>query len=392
MRIVLTSFGSTGDVQPFLALAVELRRCGHQPILACSPNFAVRAHEIGVEFAPIGPQLDSAVIRAVITQQSEMTSVTEQVSHFIRVIVPYIPRMFQELKEVCRDAHVLISSPYQPASRMVHDQSRCPFISVHLAPFATVGSKELRDVTAKPINAVRASEGLPPLSDPMGADSVSSILALYAVSRYILRPPVNWQSHQKITGFLFLDSEGWEPDPGLRDFLAKGPPPVVVSFGSVVHESPDAITELLLKAIDMVRCRAIIQHGWSGLARIKLPPNVYATSFVPHGWLFPKASCIVHHGGAGTTAAALRAGVPSVVVPHTLDQPIWAEVARAFGCCGGVLPYRQISAERLAEAIERTRDEARYRLRASEIASKIRAEQGVRSACIEINRVLADGC
>jgi sterol 3beta-glucosyltransferase len=390
MRAVLTSFGTTGDVQPLLALAIELRDHGHTPVLACSPNYAARVEQLGLAFAPLGPQLARGALREMSTQMLNAASPDEQVRRFLDATLSALPDMFGALQGICRQADVLISTPFQLAGRMVHETSGIPFVSVHFSQFGALGNKAVRDISAPPINQYRAEVGLPPLPDPLSADAVSPQLALYAVSPRLLRRPASWPEHHHVTGFFFLD-EGWQPDADLAEFIAAGPEPIVVSFGSMMHQDPEALTELMLAAIEQTGRRAIVQHGWSGLARRALPPHVRAIDFAPHSWLLPRAACVVHHGGAGTTAAALRAGVPAVIVPHTLDQPIWAEFARALGCAGAVIPLAQLSAERLAAALVKTLGTPRYRAAAAAMGEQIRAERGVQAARELIERLVTTG-
>jgi UDP:flavonoid glycosyltransferase YjiC (YdhE family) len=388
LRAVLTSFGSTGDAQPFLALAAELRRRGHRPVLALSPNFAPHAEQLGLEFAPLGPELRLADIRGVITTQLAMSNPIDQARHFLETVMPIMPGIFHQLREICRTADVVISSPHQFAGRMVHEAIDIPLVSVHLSHFGALGSRDLRDASAPVINEFRAREGLPPLHDPLTVDAVSTQLALYAVSRFILRRPVQWPAQRHVTGFFYLEDEQWQPPAPLVEFMAAGEPPVVITFGSVVHDDPDALTRLVLEVIAAAKCRAIVQHGWSGLARQPLPDNVYAAGYTPHSWLFPQAACVVHHGGAGTTAAALRAGVPTVVIPHTLDQPIWAEFARALGCAASVIPYPQLTSRKLSEGITKCLSVNRYRQAAAKLGEQVRTEQGVLTACQLIEQLV----
>jgi UDP:flavonoid glycosyltransferase YjiC (YdhE family) len=289
--------------------------------------------------------------------------------------------MFRQLREACRGADALISPPFQLAARMVHEVDRLPFISVHFSPFGAKSNKASREVSAPLVNAYRRQEGLPPLEDPLGADGASPQLALYPVSQHVFRAPAQWPAHHRITGYFYFDEETWQPDPQLVRFVEAGPPPVVISFGSMPNQNPEALTDLVLEAISRVGCRAVLQHGEAGLGRGRtLPENVYAAGFLPHRWLFPRAACIVHHGGAGTTAAAFRAGIPAVIVPHFLDQPIWGEYARALGCASAVIQHKQLTAERLGIALTRALSEERYRRAAARLGEKIRAENGVETA------------
>ncbi|HEX8336240.1 MAG TPA: nucleotide disphospho-sugar-binding domain-containing protein, partial [Pyrinomonadaceae bacterium] len=303
-----------------------------------------------------------------------------QALHFVNTIVPAVPSIFGDLLEVCREADVIVSSPHQITGRMVHEKLNIPYATVHLSQFGGAGSKHLREASAPILNRCREREGLPPLHDPLTADAVSAQLALYAVSKCIVRQKANAPT-QHVTGFFYLEEKDWRPDPALAEFVSGDAACVVVTFGSVVHGDPEKVTDIVVEALNAVGCRGVIQRGWSGLARRDLPAHLLAVDFVPHDWLFKRASCVVHHGGAGTTAAALRAGVPSVIVPHTLDQPIWAEFARALGCAGGVIPFNRLTAENLAAAISATLNNPAHRQAAQKTSAFIGNEDGVQTAC-----------
>jgi sterol 3beta-glucosyltransferase len=389
MRAVLTSLGSMGDIQPLIALAVELRSHGHHPILALAPYFGPYVHRHGLQFVPIGPDLNYPEL-----QRNENTAVRQGsdlfnlMSDHLEILRSMLPQMFSELRDICYDADVLISGQLQLASRMIHDLTHIPFVSIQTNHFGGRQQPVARQAIASVINQFRAQYGLSPISDPIYTDGNSPQLALYVISRYFRPPAVNWPEHYHVTGFFFLDDELWKPDASLLEFIESGPPPVVISFSSITHEAPDAMTGILLEAIRIAGCRAIIQRGWSGLAKDKTPPNVMAVDFVPHTWLFKRASCVVHHGGAGTTAAAIYGGAPAVIVPHIGDQPLWAELARDLGCAAFVIPFHEMTAERLGEAIATTLATPKYYRNVALVAENICAEQGVVEARRLIERLI----
>lgn len=147
---------------------------------------------------------------------------------------------------------------------------------------------------------------------------------------------------------------------------------------------------MFLQAIQHAGCRAIVQHGWTQLAKDRqLPDTVYAIDYLPHNWVFPRISCLVHHGGGGTTAAALRAGIPTVVIPSNPGVFPWAQSANSLGCCGAVIPYREVGAEKLGAAIARTLANPVYGRRAKEIGRLIQEENGVQTACALIQEFMA---
>jgi len=389
MRGVITNFGSAGDVHPYLALIMEMNRRGHQIAFAFSPHFGPWIERYGVEFIPIGPnfeQMQYDIITTVVSTPNIDNSAGHMYSLF-GPLVAALPQMYQELNEACRNADVLISGPLQPASRVIHELTGIPFVSIQEAHFGGGGTPAYQQATTALINPFRAQYKLPSLRHPLTHDANSPQLALYAISRHVLPPPPDWPRHYHMTGYFFFDDESFEPDPRLVEFLAAGEPPIVISFGSMTHDDPQAVTDLLLRAVEIVGCRAIIQQGWSGLGGRAVPPHVYIAPFIPHAWLFPRVSCVVHHGGPGTVAATFRAGVPSIFVPHTFDQPIWASLAYDLGTVPPI-PILELTADRLATAINLTITDPHYRRVAGELRAKIQSEDGVETAAELIEKLV----
>jgi UDP:flavonoid glycosyltransferase YjiC (YdhE family) len=337
----------------------------------------------------VGPELSLEELRAIATPQLSLTTAAEQAGHFIRSIQPHVLPMFEELKHICANADLLVGPPFHLASRMVRDSSGTPWASLHFSPFGAYGSKDVQRATATTVNQCRAMAGLPPIGDPLGAESPSPDLALYAVSSLLIRRPAAWPSHHHVVGFYFLDEPDWPPNPDLIDFLQSGAPPILIDFGSAMHCDPDAVTRLLVDAVEAAGCRAILQQGWSGLGRIALPECLQSIGFAPHSWLLPRVACVVHHGGAGTTAATLRAGVPSIVIPHLGDQPMWAQYASGFGCAHPPIPYRSLTSKRLAAAIRRVLAQPSFGTAAKSVGARLRAEDGVGRSCELLEALVA---
>jgi sterol 3beta-glucosyltransferase len=273
---------------------------------------------------------------------------------------------------------------------MVHETSGIPFVSVQFSHFGGGGSHALQQASAALINPFRAQIGLGPLRDPLTIDANSPQLAIYAMSRHVRPPQEDWPSHYHMTGYFFLDDERWEPEPELVDFMEGGDRPIAISFGSMTHGDPAWLTNLLLEAVRLAGCRAIIQQGWSGLGKGQLPKRVLTTGYVPHHWLFSRASCIVHHGGGGTAGAVFRSGAPSVFVPHgyLYDQAYWAVFAHELGCAYQPIPIFMLTAERLATAIRSIREGPDYYFNANELAKLIQSERGVELARRLIEQLL----
>jgi sterol 3beta-glucosyltransferase len=377
MRVVLATYGTTGDIQPLLALAAALLSRGHTLKFGAPPDFAARIRKLGFDFAPLGPPMDPRELREVYGRASLTGDVVQHVQRTLPLVIRDAPQMIEELSEACIGADALIALPYQLAGRIVHDLQGIPLISVHLSPFGGY-SRRFASESARLINELRACYALEALADPLGADGGSSLLALYAVSPELFRRPRHWPKHHHMTGFFFLDEET-APEPRLERFLTGGEKPVVISFGSVLHQAPAQLAAIVSDAIRRAGRRAIVQQGWTSL-RLSVPDqDVLLVDVVPHHWLFKRAACVVHAGGAGTTAATLRAGLPCVVVPHVLDQFLWATLIRERGCAADVIPFAELTADRLSRAIRQALD-SECRSAAARFAERIASEDGVSTA------------
>ncbi len=296
--------------------------------------------------------------------------------------------MYGQLLHVCATADLLISGGFQPIGRMVHEMTNIPFVSVQLAHFGGTGVAAFQELLATSVNPFRARLGLAPLTNVIYSDANSPQLALYAISRHVLLPPAGWPPHYHMTGYFFLDDESWQPDAGLVEFLGAGEPPVVITFSSMVYKDSAAMSELICEAIDQARCRAIILAGWGGLAASAASDRIYTTNFVPHHYLFPKASCVIHASGAGTTAEVFRSGAPNIFVPHTVEQLIWARLAESGGFSVATIPFLQLTAENLARSIRTALENPAYRQKTAALSAKIQAEQGVGKARLLIDDLL----
>ena len=187
-----------------------------------------------------------------------------------------------------------------------------------------------------------------------------------------------WPGNVETTGFWFLDDgAAWTPPPALARFLDDGPAPVYVGFGSMAFLDRGATLDAVMGALEKTRARAVISAGWGGLKRDRLPESALGLDEAPHDWLFPRMAAIVHHGGAGTTGAALRAGKPSVVTPFIVDQFPWARLLHSRGLAPAPLPHRALTADSLAAAIETALNDAAMRRRAGDMGARVRAEDGV---------------
>jgi UDP:flavonoid glycosyltransferase YjiC (YdhE family) len=158
------------------------------------------------------------------------------------------------------------------------------------------------------------------------------LLTLQAYSPHVVPHADDWPTSVHTTGFMFLEEQhSWEPPPALVDFLNSGDQPICIGFGSMIGNNLENITRIVVEAIQMSGRRAVMLSGWAGIGDVELGNNIYRVEAAPHEWLFPRVSTVVHHGGAGSTASSLRAGLPTIIVPHLGDQPFWGQRVYALG-------------------------------------------------------------
>ncbi len=383
MNVLLTNFGTAGDIVPLLALARELRAAGHDTVMACATSHAPFVASQGIAYAEVGPDLrdeQTAINQRWIEDESASAS-TADMHTLLAPLARAIPETYETLRALARRADVLISGPAQPAARMVHETTAVPFVSVQFSNFGGIGTPALQAATAALINPFRARLRLQPLANPVTLDANSPQLALYAMSRHLLPRPPAWPAHLHIVGFFFLDQPDWLPDPALRAFLDAGDPPAIFSFGSMPHTEPSRILALIDEAAARAGVRAVIQQAASD-PDARVGPNLHIIGFAPHAWLFSRAGCVVHHGGAGTAAAAFRAGKPTVFVPHgaIFDQTYWAQLSRDHGCSGEPMPFQALTAPRLAASLRECLDRDDRRHNAARIGLQVQMEHGVQTA------------
>ena len=201
---------------------------------------------------------------------------------------------------------------------------------------------------------------------------------LLACSPTIIPCPDDWSaSHIHIPGYFFLDTPNtFQPPAALVDFLSNSEPPICVTFGSMIHCHADRIYRTILDAISQTENRGVILTGWGGLRELALPGNIFVTESVPHDWLFSQCKAVIHHGGAGTTAAGLRVGVPNIVVPFAADQPFWGARVRAIGAGPKATHVKKLTAEKLITALTEAGGK-NIRNGAQATGRMIRAEDGV---------------
>lgn len=281
--------------------------------------------------------------------------------------------------------HLMFTMPWSPTQNFCHPLANIQSsnVAANMTNFMSYAMVELMtwQGLGDIINRFR--------SNVLGLDPVSLIWApgmltrlrvpyTYCWSPALIPKPKDWGQHISISGFYFLSlASSFVPDPELAAFLAAGPPPVYIGFGSIVVDDPNAMTKLIFDAVKRTGVRALVSKGWGGLGAdaLGIPDGVYMLGNVPHDWLFKHVSCVVHHGGAGTTAAGVALGRPTVIVPFFGDQPFWGNMIASAGAGPPPIPYKELTGEKLAAAILEALKPTSLE-RAQELGEKIRSEKG----------------
>ncbi len=215
------------------------------------------------------------------------------------------------------------------------------------------------------------------------------IPVLYCYSQHVVPVPADWDASAHVTGYWWLDDlNDWQPPADLQAFLNAGDAPVYVGFGSMIAESPEKTTRIVMEALQRSGQRGVIASGWGGLRPADVPANIFMLKEAPHEWLFPRMSAVVHHGGAGTTAAGLRAGKPTIICPFIADQPFWGNQIARLGVGTAPIPQKQLSVDPLAAAIRSAATDPTMRQRAADLGVRLQMETGTANALDVIEQIL----
>jgi UDP:flavonoid glycosyltransferase YjiC (YdhE family) len=419
MRILISTIGSRGDVQPFLALAVGLQQASHHVILAAPYNFAEWINSYGVEAYPIQFNPQEFLQQPEIKAATKSRNVLRQLRLMREVLGPKMVEALEEFGRAAADTDFIIQTGTGPGGVEVATARSIPMAFGFLQPFAptrafpsfflpprfslggrynylthTLMFKAIWPNFGGPINQWRAQMDLPPcrsLQQMLNARQQFGTPWLFGYSPHVLPKPDDWAEHHNVTGYWFLEAQpDWQPPKALIHFLENGPPPAYIGFGSMRDEDSEQLTRLVLQALELSGQRGFLLSGWGGLAHSDQSDNLFFLEDVPHSWLFPRMSAVIHHGGAGTTAAVLRAGVPNIITPFALDQYAWSDRVVKLGVGPKMPSIKKLTAEQLAQAIQKTVTDTALRNRAEKLGQKIRAENGVTVAIELIERHAAD--
>jgi len=423
MNVLIITFGSRGDVQPYVALGKELQGAGYKVTICTASRFEsfITDHHLGYgymteEFLRI---IDTDIGRDVIEHSLGLTGIIRSIFKMIRYLKPLAKEMIDDSWEVAKEVNpdIIIYHPKTLGAVSIGEKLGVPVVMANLQPVIVptnefpmagmptwnigrwynrksycliqLGLRMYQGI----INDFRQNKlNLPPLPKAKGmllSTDKKPIPILHAYSKHIVPRPDDWPENVSVNGFWFLDQlDGWQPSSELKTFLEAGEAPVYIGFGSMAGRNPQRLADIAIEALSRSRLRGILATGWGGLEASQLPETIFKIDHAPHDWLFPQVSAIVHHGGAGTTSAALRAGKPMTICPFIADQPFWGERIHALGVGPKAIPHKKLSVDKLVSALREMSHNSVMRSHASEIGQLIQNENGIKDSVRLIEDIL----
>lgn len=407
-RITIIAIGTRGDAQPAVALGKGLQSRGHYVRVLAGANFSDWIAEHGLD-----PAASSVDIQALMESEDGQEWVERGHNPIVqtRLMKKLVDQTgeatFKDAWEACQDVDALISGFTSDVYAVsIAEKLNLKHISIPVQP-SVMATRDGRALMNAPLpnrksiinylfgkamiepsswliygevaNRLRQDLlALPPQSGKENWQARRRMFVVHGYSRHVVPHPADWPDNFHTVGYWFLEDAGkWQPPKDLLRFLEEGKQPISIGFGSMTGREPQKMTELIIEAVRQSGQRAVLLAGWASIGDAQLTDSIFRLSSAPHNWLFSRMVCVVHHGGAGTTAAGLRAGVPSVIVPHFVDQPFWGKRVHALGVGPKPIPRRRLSAAGLAKAIQTAVTDPAMRQRAADLGEEIRAEDGI---------------
>jgi len=402
MKIIVVGWGTTGDVYPLLALSERLS-IEHQ-VRVCAPSiYKDKISQIGIDYYQVGTTFDLTEFHQTMDSLIKMRDpMTPLVLIAKEGVLRHGEKWYHDCLEAMKGYDLVICHSVDIPAQEAAIRLGMPWITVTYCPgyiktpdnapypfpnYSRLFNRfvwglvklRLRYAIDPLFNQFISSVGGNPRSTVASDEMYSPHLNLIAAST-ALSPSGELPSNHKTTGVWSLPEQDYKPPANLVDFIEEGPPPIIISFGSMGGSDGTETTEILIDAIRITDQRSVIQAGWGLLGSEDTEKNIYFTDYVPHNWLFPKGSCVIHHGGAGTTAAVCKAKVPSIVVPHIADQFYWGKRLSNIGVSPKSLPRRNLTAKRLAGRIQQVMNTPAMSEKAESLGTQMASEDGLTTA------------
>ncbi|MEW5819249.1 MAG: glycosyltransferase [Cyanobacteriota bacterium] len=413
-RINFLSFGTTGDVLPFISLATKLKEFGYEVCITAGTNYEKLIKENNIEYAPISVDINELMNSKEIQSLLSKNPIKKYKS-IKEIIIPILKQTFTDSLEASKGSNLIIFHPKVTSAVSIAEKLniKClmaspipiyaptrefPFLSVKaktLGPFNKLSHYFINIMssffTSYINNWRKEALDLPPLGlfDDRLLLRGKKIPLLFGYSSYVLPRPSDWKENIHVTGYWFVDQQkNWQPPDELESFINNGSPPIYIGFGSMVGKDPERLTSEIVKALNTTKYKCILTTGWGALKNIDVPENVFVTDYVPHDWLMQHVSAVVHHGGAGTTAAGLRYGKPTLICPFMVDQTFWGNVVCKQGLGPEPISQEKITSEKFANALKVLISDNTLKLNAQKTGEKIRNENGTQVAVELINKFI----
>lgn len=416
-RIVITTIGSLGDLHPKIAIALGLCDRGHDVVFATHQEYQEKIEALGFEFHRMRPDNTALSDPEEMARMMDLQTGTEYVIK--DWVCANLRDTYADLSEASKGADFILAGEGAVAARLVAEKLQIPWASVVLQPAAFLSahdpsvipvfpflaklrglgsivnrgvvqlSKIVSKSWAQPIHELRQELGLPPLTgNPFIDDKYSPDLVLAAFSSAFAKPQPDWPNNTVTTGFAFHDGSAGAADlaPELEQFLTAGEPPIVFTLGTAAVMTPGSFYQESIQAAKQLNRRAVLLIG-KNTPPNNLPVGMVAASYAPYSQIFPRACAVVHQGGIGTTAQALRAGRPTLVMPYSHDQPDNAARVERLGT-SRTLSRKRYTAARVAKELTQLLENPSYAAKATEIGQILNSENGVKAACDAIEKQL----
>ena len=404
MNITMLTMGSAGDVRPYIVLGRELQKRGHHITLAAFSSFAHMVEEAGLHFFPLSGNAEDFISSVM----NPDTNAVTYLPRLFKTLHAVVPDLLCDLEESCINAEAMVCNYFGTVYYSVAEKLHIPCIQTHFFPMdptASIPMSSVRNQNLGPVLnkmsykfayfAIGTVEKIL-LSDWRKKSNVTKrkasthpvyrignheIPVIYAISPSVFPRPSEWPDNLKMAGFLFdTSSNEWEPPKDLTDFLSSGEKPVYIGFGSMRSGDMNRMLTIILRSLHSVGLRAIISGTLSDKSRKSNHKIYFANSYIPHDWLFPRVSAVIHHGGAGTVAAGLRWGCPTWVLPFAGDQPFWGMQVFRIGCGPKPVAREKISVQKFTEGLLNLLSNPEYKKNAADIADRLANENGKETA------------
>jgi len=418
MKIAITTVGTRGDLQPYIALGLGLKDAGHEVLIVSSKNEEAFVKNYDLDFFSLNVDIQKLMDGDEVQEMSKGNNPVKFILSHLKGSKKLKQLMVETQGEIwtaCQSADIIIFHPGMPLGFFIAQEKKR--VSVMANPFPVIATKDYpailfytsprlgklwNKITHKIFEKLFWSLSKPAVVEfwnktvktkmnfsvsPMRQQIESGMPVINGYSSLFFHQPNDWQNNIHTTGNWFIDKEpNFIPPTDLTNFIDNGEPPIYIGFGSMKDISSFKTTLNIIKeALNITRKRAVVGLGWSKVSyNENIPHNIFLTESIPHTWLFPKMKAVIHHGGAGTTATGLRAGKPTIIIPHNADQPAWGQRVFELGVGSKPIKKTKLTADELASAI-RFALQANIISNAAKLGQELRKENGVTNAVKIIN-------